>query len=351
MAQLNISNFGGRKNYIVNGAMDIWQFDTSYSALTSDTYICDMWQYKQSNDGSMNASRSTTVPTVAQGALFQPNYSINLNPSVADTSIAAGQHAQILTKIEGYNYRRLKDKAVTLSFFVRSSKTGIYCMSFRNNAQDRSYISEYTVNQANTWEKKTISLIFNQTGGTENYTNGFGINISFTLAGGSTYQSTPGSWLSGNYYSTSNQVNFMDNVSNQFYLALVQLEIGNLATSFEYKSIADELSACERFFEKSYNMDVVPGTVTAAGSCMEGANRNSGAITFGASFKTTKRSTPAVTVYSDNSGGSGVAYCGTSGDIAATAARIGTRGFGQVTVTAPTTVSVSYHWTADSRFV
>lgn len=351
MAQLNTTNFGGRKNYIINGAMDIWQFDTSYSALTTDTYICDMWQYKQSNDGSMNASRSTTVPTVAQGALFQPNYSINLSPNAADTSIGAGQHSQILTKIEGYNYRRLKDKTVTLSFFVRSSKTGTYCISFRNNAQDRSYISEYTISQANTWEKKTISLTFNQTGGTENYANGFGINISFTLAGGTTYQSTPNTWLTGNYYSTSNQVNFMDSVSNQFYLALVQLEIGNMATSFEYKSIASELEECERFFEKSYNMDIAPGTVTAAGSVIEGATRNSGAITFGASFKTTKRMNPTVTIYSDNSGASGVAYCGSSGDISATAARIGSRGFGQVTVTAPTNVNVSYHWTADARFV
>ena len=154
MANLSVSNLGGRKNFIINGAMDIWQAGASFSTLTASTYILDMFNYQQLNDGSMDVVQTTNPPTVANGATFQSNYCLAFNPHAEDVSIGATQYSVCQYKIEGYNYRRLKDRTATLSFWVNSNKTGTYCVAFRNNNNDRCYIAEYTINSANIWKRK-----------------------------------------------------------------------------------------------------------------------------------------------------------------------------------------------------
>jgi hypothetical protein len=135
-----------------------------------------------------------------------------------------------------------------LSFWVRSNKIGTYSISLVNAGFDRAYNVEYTIAQANTWEKKVIVIPFTYSGGTWNYTNGRGLAVTFQLVPAS---QAAGSWLSGSnlYYGTPATVNFMDSTSNVFYLADVQLEAGSVPTEFERMPVDEVLRRCQRYYQ------------------------------------------------------------------------------------------------------
>jgi hypothetical protein len=342
-----------KKNFIINGAMDIWQAGTSFTAITTGP-IADMCRYGQSNDGNMDILRSTTVPTIANGATFEPNYSLNLSPNLADATITAAQFTLIDTRVEGYNYRRLKGRTATLSFWVYSNKIGTYCVAFDNSISDRIYITEYTINQVNTWEKKNVTVTFNQSGGTENYTTGVGIRIYFMLAAGTDLHGTANVWNSTGDLVTSNQVNFMDNAANQFYLTMVQLELGSVATDFEYRPIAEELTLCQRYFEKSYDLTTAPGTSTAVGNCQWLSNYTAQGVYFdNVSFNTRKRIAPTMIFYSTTGGANRIRNATAGSNITVNGQPpTGERGYSGPIPTVESMIngnSYTWQWTADAR--
>ena len=233
-----------RKNLIINGDMRIVQRGTSFPTAASGQFVVDRFAFINACDAVVTLSQSTDVPS---GAGFQ--FSAKVDVTTADASIAAGQYALLTHRIEGYDFFPLVGKTCTLSFWVKSPKTGTHCVAFNSSTADRSYIATYTVSAANTWEKKTVTLTFNYSGGTWNYTNGLGLSINFILNTGSTYHGTAGSWLSAVALSTSGQVNCLDNTANDFYLTGVQLEKGSVATDFEFRSFATELALCQRYYQ------------------------------------------------------------------------------------------------------
>ena len=239
-----------RRNAIINGAFNIWQRNTSFSSVADGTYTADRWIYGKSGAMVHDISRSTDVPTAAQaGRLY--NYSLLIDCTTVDSSIGSGDLCGIEHKIEGYNWLPLAQKALVLSFWVKATKTGTYCVALRNNRDgtpDRSYVGEYTVSASDTWEFKTITISASPSAGTWNYTTGNGCSITFVLAAGSTVQTTANAWQTGNYWATSNQVNACDSTSNNFRLAGVQLEIGSLPTPFEGRTFAEELRLCQRYY-------------------------------------------------------------------------------------------------------
>lgn len=248
---------GTAKNKIINGNFNIWQRGTSFAAPISGIYSADRWVYGVIGAAVHTVSRSTDVPTVAQaGILF--NYSILLDCTTADASIAAADTTEMSQRIEGYTWATIAQRPMTLSFWVKATKTGIYCVGFRNTA-DRSYVAEYTINTTNTWEKKTIVVPASPSAGTWNYTTGLGMTISFVLASGSNNQTTAGTWQTGLFTCTSNQVNGTDSTSNDFRLAGVQLESGNVATSFEETDLGLDILKCQRYYQQiviDYNSHV-----------------------------------------------------------------------------------------------
>jgi hypothetical protein len=247
-ASVSSGTFGARKNAIINGDFNVWQRGTSFAAIAASTYTADRWVYEKSGAMVHTVSRSTDVPTVAQaGRLF--NYSILADCTTVDASIAAGDYAAIVQKMEGYNFLPLAQRTMTLSFWVKATKTGTYCVGFMNSVPDRSYVGEYTVSASDTWEYKTITVTASPSAGTWNYTTGIGVYVWFSLATGSTFQTTAATWATGNYLGTSNQVNACDSTSNNFYITGVQLEAGSTATDFEYRTYQDELNLCLRYFE------------------------------------------------------------------------------------------------------
>lgn len=246
------------KNKIIGGDFTVnpWQRGTSFTGPTN-AYTADRFVYLASSDGVVNVLKTADAPTVAAAGVFT-QHCLHVDVTTADASIAAGQYALITHRIEGYNaaafgFGQAGTRYVTLSFWVKSTKTGIFCAALENSAGNRCYVAEYMVNVTNTWEKKTITFPVD-TSGTWLYDSGIGIQIRFTLACGSTYQTAAGAWAGGGYYATANQVNALDNTANDFKIALVQLEEGSVATDFDVRSVGTELSLCQRYYwEPSLN--------------------------------------------------------------------------------------------------
>jgi hypothetical protein len=191
-------------------------------------------------------------------------------------SATAAQYAGITQWIEGYNCTDLawgtaSAKTVTLSFWVRSSLTGTYCIQIANFDGSRSYIATYAVTAANTWEKKTITLT-GATTGTWYSDNQRGMTIWFDLGSGSNWATaTPNTWLNVSKTCTSAQTNVIGTTGATFYLTGVQLEAGSVATPFEVRPMQAELMMCQRYYlaYKAFsNQTRVPYAVgnTATGS-------------------------------------------------------------------------------------
>jgi hypothetical protein len=248
------------RNAIINGNFLFWNRATSFNPIVTG-YTADRWRVGVSTDGSMRVDREITIT---------PNDSIPrcLKATVVtgDSSLASTQYCSIFQRIEGYNYLPFIGKTATLSFWARSSLTGTYSVIFRNEGYDRSYVAEYTIDDVNTWEYKTITLKFDYSGGTWNTTNGVGLDVLFSLGCGSGYAASPGQWVSSNIVSSTNQVNWMATAGNTFYLSNVQLELGSSDSPFEYLPFATQYLKCLRYYEAKYLYVNATNTSTGGGN-------------------------------------------------------------------------------------
>ena len=236
-----------RRNAIINGNMSVWQRGTTtLTNPANQTYFADRFMVAHSlGDGTYNAICEAVTPIA--GFPFANAFQIDCTH--IETAVAAGEFIGIYYKLEGYDFVPFEGNTATLSFWVKATKTGVYCVSFRNSAINKSYVAEYTVNTTNTWEKKTVTLTFNS-GGTFLYTTGIGLRITWAVFCGSDFQTTKDAWQDGNYVATSNQVNGFDSTDNNFSLTGVQLELGSSATEFEYRPYAEELALCQRYYQR-----------------------------------------------------------------------------------------------------
>lgn len=170
----------------------------------------------------------------------------------ADASIAASDQVFFDRNLEGsmvsdMNFGQSTAKTVTFSFYVRSTLTGTYTGAFSNSAQNRSYPFEYTINSANTWERKTITFVADTTG-TWLRDIQLGLRIRMAMAIGTTFQGTANTWASAQYLGTANQVNFVSsNSSRTLDFSGFQLEIGSVVTPFEHRPYAVDLAMCQRY--------------------------------------------------------------------------------------------------------
>jgi hypothetical protein len=255
------------RNKIVNGDMRISQRGTSFPAIgaaSNAAYFVDRWSLRTPSIASlMTVSQESDVPASSN---FQK--SLRTTITTADTSIGAGDVLSLSHRIEGYNARSLIGVPFVLSFWVRSSKTGVHCTALQNNSVDRSYVFEYTVSAANTWEFKslvcTAGLI---TAGGWEWTTATGLDIRFALAAGAAWHAATGAWQVGDFRGTANQVNCLDTVGNIFAITGVQLEPGAVATSFEQRPYGLELGLCQRYYYR-----IEPGVATNFGLAGNGTS-------------------------------------------------------------------------------
>ncbi len=260
-----------RKNLVWNGALDVWQDGVSETGITaSNNRVADGWRFVVATHGTWTVDRSAFVPTVAQAGR-NLNYSIRAACPTADTTVAAGSLAALRFTVEGYDYQELYQQPQHLSFWVRSTLTGTYGVSLRNSGFDRSFVFTYSISVANTWELKEFVLRDAPSGGTWDFTNGAGIDINFTLAAGSTFQTTANAWQTGNFFSTSGQVNLAALNTHAIHITDVRLHGGTIRSPVIVRSFNEMLSEAKRRFWKTFaygtkpaqNVGSFAGTVSA----------------------------------------------------------------------------------------
>lgn len=216
------------RNRIINGDMRVDQRNAAGNS--NGDFGVDRWRLFISSTGTVEIQQSIIYPPGFQNSLI-------LDVVTADTSIAAGEYVAVGQIIEGYNIADLNwgtanAKSVTLSFWAYSTTTGTFCVSFRSSDVGISYVAEYTVSVALTWEYKTITVP-GPTTGNWNQDNSTGLYVLFAGATGTTWQTTANAWNSGSFLGTSNQVNLLASATNFIRFTGVQLEVGTVATPFE----------------------------------------------------------------------------------------------------------------------
>ena len=245
---LTNSQIGGRRNIIVNGAMQVAQRGTSFTLENASAkYPVDRFfvQDVNSSSGEATVSQSTTAPTDFKNSL-------KIDVTTADTSLAAGDQYKIEYRIEGQdishlNFGTSSAQTVTLSFYIRSNKTGNTSVALLNNDNDRAYVATFTIDSANTFERKEITIAGDQSG-TWLDTNGIGLRLRWGSFGSTFQTSSVNQWQANQVMSTNNSpINFFDSTDNELYLTGVQLEVGQ-ATPFEHRSFGEELALCQRYF-------------------------------------------------------------------------------------------------------
>jgi len=244
---VNSSGFIGHRNRIINGAMVIDQRNAGAVVTSNDFFPVDRFRLGFGNSsGAFSAQQTTTAPA---GFIN----SIKYLTTTADASLGASEYATLYHAVEGLNVADLawgtaNAATVTLSFWCRSSITGTFGGSIRNGAGNRSYPFSYTINQANTWEKQTITIPGDTTG-TWLTTNGVGLYLNFGMGTGTSLSATAGAWTAGNYINVTGAVNLIATLNADFYITGVQLERGSTASSFEYRPYGTELALCQRYFQ------------------------------------------------------------------------------------------------------
>jgi len=253
----------GAKNLIINGAMQISQRATTSTGITEiGYYTVDRWNNSMLTAGTWTSTQDTDAPDGFGSSL-------KMQCTTANASLSAGSYNNITTRFEGQNLQYLKkgtidSKSLTVSFWVKSNKTGTYVAEMQDFNNSRINSQSFTIDTASTWEKKTITYIGDTSGALTN-DNNQSLNWKIWLAAGTTFTSgtLATSWEA---YDNANravgQVNLADSTDNYINITGVQLELGSTATPFEHRSYGQELALCQRYYQQ-YGSS---GTTTAIGA-------------------------------------------------------------------------------------
>jgi hypothetical protein len=282
------------RNLFINGAMQIAQRATSSTGITtSGYYTADRWRIAIASAGTWTMNVESSAP-----ANTEFRRSANVICTTADSSLAASDIFVFQQRIEGQNVQGIKKgtsaaESLTVSFYVKSSNTGTYICEFLDNDNGRQISKSYTIDAANTWEKKTITVPPDTTGQFDN-DNAASLELNFWLAAGTDFTSgilNSSAWAS---FTTANrvvgQLNLANLSGNYWAVTGIQLETGTVATPFEMRSIGQELALCQRYYEfnsSAFSNPMFSGNVTSSFTY----------YTNGV-FKVTKRANPTVTLTS-----------------------------------------------------
>ena len=285
------------RNMLINGAHQVSQRHGtgSVTVAPSDHYVVDRFKIQDYSDATFSSQQVGDAPT---GFM----HSSKLTVTGTDTSLGTTQYQRFIQPIEGSNVSHLKwgygaqAKTVTLSFHVKSSLTGTFYVFAFNGAANRSFVSAYTIDTANTWEKKTITITGDQSGAWLSNT-GAGMYLGWSLGTGTNFQtSTLDAWQGAFEMAGSNQVNLAGTNGATWQITGCQLEVGSQSTPFEHEPVGVTLSKCQRYY---YRMD---GNKT---SWMYPINTNnaSGYRRVSIHYPTSMRTTPTATASIVHSGG------------------------------------------------
>jgi hypothetical protein len=346
------------RNLIINGAMQVAQRGTSSTGVTASGYFAaDRFKIGLDSQGTHTITQASDGP-----AGFAKSYKIAV--TTADAAPTGGDNFGLDQRFEGQNLQMLKKgtadaESVTLSFWVKSNKTGTYNVEFEDITNARNIIAAYTVDVSGTWEYKTITFA-GDTSGALIADSSLRARVLWWLGSGSIFSSGTRntSWAATvNANRAVGNVNLSATIGNYFQITGVQLEVGDTATPFEHRSFGQELDACQRYFEKTYNYGVALGTATQAGkSSYVCSNYLSGSVIYGSNtyYRVLKRSSPSLSFWSHsgvaNQWHEGVAGASEVLHAAPLLSSAGEVGFQPYMTTVGSIVNTMYgHWAADAE--
>jgi hypothetical protein len=279
------------RNLVINGAMQVAQRGTSTASITSSGYYtADRFRLDITTQGTWTQSVENDAPT---GSGFRK--SLKMLCTTADATPAAGDRIMISTTSEGQNLQAIRKgtssaQQLTASFWVKSNVTGTYIVSFFDYDNSRSVSAAYSIASSGTWEKKTIVLPADTTGAFDN-DNAASLDLNFYLGAGTDFTSGTLNtvWSANNNANNAvGQTNLAAATNNYWQITGVQLEVGAVATPFEFKPIDVEFAQCQRYYNLNLN-----------GS---GWSNSTTQVAFSAPTATLMRATPSVTLINGTSG-------------------------------------------------
>ena len=303
---VNSSGFIGNRNRIINGAMVIDQRNVGASFTpTAGSYSIDRWTWYVSQSSKLTTQQSTVAPLGFSNSM--------LVTSSSAYSVISTDYNFVRQGIEGFNVADLmwgtaNAQPITLSFWVRSSLTGTWGGQILSSNSGSCYVYSYTINQANTWEYKTITIP-----GPTSYTwytdNRAGMYVSFNLGAGSSRLVGSTGWVAtigAGADSVTGSQSLVGTSGATWYLTGVQVERGSTASSFEYRSYGAEKLLCMRYYEKTYNDDEAPNRVNPnTANALTGVATSTTNIACHWKFSVPKRASATVQYYSWNGTGAG----------------------------------------------
>ena len=304
----------GRRNLIINGAMQVAQRGTSYTQgpNVGNYHTVDRYSYRRS--GAWSGVTAVELTQESSGGPVSFKNFLRYAPTGSDATTPNNACMLIDYKVEGKDISQLEygtsnAKSITISFYVRASVTGTFCLNIRNDDANRQYVKEYTINSANTWERKELTFP-GAPSGTWDEDNTTGLVLMWFLSGDTDSPSETGRLVTGNQWNnsvttntyTSNQSDALTKTSgNTFDITGIQLEKGNTATPFEHRSFGEELSLCQRYYETSFEGGASTtnsnqaGVVSAGGLTMTNTTSFIGMTRV--DYKVSKRAAATVTYY------------------------------------------------------
>ena len=252
---LTNNQIGGRRNILINGAMQVAQRGTSFTSIggTAGVYSLDRMRYGFTmNSGRLTITQSTDTPNGFANSL-------KVDITTAESSLNAASGAALSQFLEGQDVQQFKKgtsdaERYTLSFHVKSNITGTYIVELFDNDNTRQVSKSYTIDSANTWEKKTITFPADTTGAFDD-DNDKSLFVQWFLASGTNTAGSSAtlntSWASSTDANRAvGQANLFSSTDNEWYITGMQLEVGSSATPFEHRSPAEEQQLCFRYTRK-----------------------------------------------------------------------------------------------------
>jgi hypothetical protein len=329
--------------------------------VATNTRIADRWFLGKA--GSVTGTINTQCSRISAGIkLPGTNFVITGNQQLlqigtTQAALAAGDQVRMYQLLEGPQWRELQGDVHSLSILALSSTVAPYTfsVSIRDSPATKSLVNLLTIPTAATWTLLTIPNMPAFPVG--NFSNGIGslsYEMDICIACGTTYQApATGSWQSGNFLGAAGMTNGLAAANNLFF-AFVQHEPGPQCTTLidcPFSGPNGNLEACQRYYQKSYDLATAPGAITNAGSINFITAITFNGIAIPIRFHKTMAKVPTVTVYSSTGAINNIRDTSGGVDVAVSSIAIpGTSGYSGVNTSSNVTAghSVLWHHTADT---